>query len=906
MPTPILPIHEVREQIISALRAGNRLVLTAPPGSGKTTQVPRMLHEADIIEGRILVLQPRRLATRMVAARVAQEMGTPLGEIVGFQTRHEGKVSPRTKILFLTEGLFLRMIQGNPMLSGGAGVGAVLLDEFHERSLAADLSLGLVSLLQKSKRPDLRLVVMSATLNASAIASFLNCSVVEAKGRMFPVEMCYVPSRSTRPVWEVAAESVRGVVERNEEGHVLVFMPGAYEINRTIDACRSAMRGAGDVTFHALHGSLSPAAQDAAVSPDASSRKIIVSTNIAETSITIDGVRHVIDSGIAKVHRYDPRRGLNVLLPEPISQASAEQRAGRAGRTAPGTCTRLWPQSEHPTRPRHDDAEIHRVDLAEAMLQLKAMGVLDVRGFAWLDAPPENAQARAEELLRSLHATSDSPPSQGGVRGGSKLPADRDVTTSASLPKVADPTLPQPLPKREGSPLTAIGRQMAEFPVHPRLSRMLIEARSRGNIERAALWAALINERPILMGEAPAEHREFDEGEPRSDLLVMERLFNLAAAADFHPRSCDTLRVSAQACREVDRTRGQLLRISGIRVAGAESAKPRSDHSKSAGASRTLPQPPTDQGTADLLKCLLTAFPDHVAFRPDEQRLDCRMPGKKRVVLDKASVAKRPGLLLALEVRETGAGDGVKTTLSIVSEIDPDWLEEVHPDRISIRDEPQWNSAAEAVEQVEEHLFDGLAFYRKARQQVDPDLAADLIVEEIARKNLRLANWDEKVEQWVLRTRLVAQWFPERGLITYSDDDVRLVLHEIVRGAVRFSQVKDRPCLPAVLNALSYDDQRFVQQMAPEQIKLPRARGGQMTVEYFVDGPPRGKAKIQELYDLTQTPRVAGGRIAVTLEILGPNYRPVQVTDDLASFWANQYPVLKKSLSRKYPRHEWR
>ena len=840
---PTLPIHEVQPQIIAALRAGNRLVLTAPPGSGKTTQVPRFVHETDEITGRILVLQPRRLATRMVATRVAAEMSTPVGEIVGYQTRHESKLSPRTRILFLTEGLFLRWMQSNPSLPG---VGAVVLDEFHERSLAADMSLGLITMLQQ-KRSDLRLIVMSATLNAQALSTFLSCPIIEAAGRMYPVQMKYLPSRSSGPIWETAAQSVRNTLESSDAGHLLVFMPGAYEINRTIDACKNAVRssnGSGEVTFHALHGSLSPAAQDAAVSPDDHARKVIVSTNIAETSITIEGVRHVIDSGIAKVHRFDPRRGLNVLLPEAISQASSQQRAGRAGRTAPGTCTRLWPQSEQPTRPAHDDAEIHRVDLAECVLQLKAMGIEDVRSFAWLDPPEPSPLMQAETLLRQLHAV-------------------------------------------DNNHLTTIGEQMACFPVHPRLSRMLIEATRRNCIERAALWAALISERSIITGEVAADHRDSAQGEPVSDLLVMERLFELAARSDFQPRICDGLRVHGQACREVERTRSQLLRISREMIPHV---------------------PGQDRGdvTIDLIKCLLTAFPDHIAFRPDEHRLDCRMIGRRRVVLDKSSVVRRPGLLLALEVRETGAGDGVKTSLSIATEIEPAWLEEVHPDRVTIRDQPQWNAQAQVVEQVEEHLFDGQAFYRKARQQVDANRAGEIFVEEIMRKNLRLEHWDDAVEQWILRTRLVAGWFPERGLIQYDDDDIRLVLHEIVSGAVRFNQIKDRPCLPAVMNALSWEDQQFVEQMAPQKIRMPRAKGGSMKIEYFTEGPPRGRAKIQELYDVEHTPRIAGGRITITMEILGPNFRPVQITDDLASFWANHYPVLRKELSRKYPRHEWR
>lgn len=450
--------------------------------------------------------------------------------------------------------------------------------------------------------------------------------------------------------------------------------------------------------------------------------------------------------------------------------------------------------------------------------------------------------------------------------------------------------------------LTDIGRAMAEFPLHPRLSRMLMEAVRRGCVDRACLWAALISERSILMGDSPRDLAEPGEGEPRSDLLVMERLFDKAAAAQFDVRTCDRMNLNAQACREVDRTRRQLSEIC------EDVARDQSDRRESRERSQQAPR----SRVADLFICLLTAFPDHVAYRPDAARLDCRMIGKKRVVIDKGSAVAGggPALLLAMEIRETGAGDGVKTSLSINSEIEPALLEEAHPDRIAVRDEVEWNAQVQAVEQVESHTFDGLVFYRKARQQVDPAKATDILVEEIVRGNLKLEKWDETVEQWITRTRLVARWFPDRGLIAYEPDDLRVILHEIVSaagpggGAVRFSQIKDKPCLQALKDALSWEDQRFVEQMAPQTIKLPNGWG--MKVEYTPDGPPRGRAKIQDFYGLNETPRVAGGKVPVVLEILGPNYRPVQVTDNLASFWANTYPELKKELKRRYPRHEWR
>ncbi|MEX2213648.1 MAG: ATP-dependent helicase C-terminal domain-containing protein, partial [Phycisphaeraceae bacterium] len=853
---------------------------------------------------RIIVLQPRRLATRMVASRVAFEMKSPVGETVGFQTRHESRVSKQSRIIFMTEGLFLRWMQNNPLLPG---VGAVVLDEFHERSLAADMTLGLVRLLQESKRRDLKLIVMSATLNADALAVFLACPVVEAKGRMFPVEVSYLKARSMKPVWEQAAEAVAAVIdgvskagrEREDasvKDDILVFQAGAYEINRTIDGCRKAVRSSQRIEYFPLHGSLSPREQDAAVEPRSDCRKVIVSTNIAETSITIDGVRHVIDTGFAKVHRYDARRGLNVLLAEPISQASAEQRAGRAGRTAPGTAMRLWTQGDHVGRAKHDDPEIRRLDLSECILQLKAMGAGDVRMFPWLDQPDEKDAARGEALLLALHALSYSPPStggQGGAGGGSSERSDEASIAHVEFTNAANPTLPQPLPKREGSQsLTPLGRHMAEYPLHPRLSRMMLEAMAQGCVQRAALWAALISERSILTGQPPAEYVNTGDDATQSDLAVMDRLFESAARSDFNPRDCDRLHLNAQACREVDRTRRQLEHIAKEHEGQGPGAK---GQGRGGGA------------TVALIKCLLTAFPDHIAFRPDEHRLDCRMIGRKKVVLDKSSVAGRPGLLLALEIRETGAGDSVRTTISIVSEIEPAWLEEVHPDRIELRDELTWNAATQAVEQTETHAFDGLVFFTKGRTQVDPAGAEPLLVEQIIQGNIKLQGWDEKVEQWITRVRCVAAWLPEKKLITYDEEDRRVILHEIVAGppaAVRASQLRERPCLEAVMNALSWDEQQLIRQMAPESIKLPRGWG--MKIEYSEGAAPRGRAKIQDLYDLDQTPRVAAGRVSVLLEILAPNHRPVQVTEDLASFWKNQYPQIKPALSRKYPRHEWR
>ena len=432
MPASSLPIWEIRTQIVQALRAGSRVVLSAPTGSGKTTQVPQMLLQDGLLDGgQLVILQPRRLAARLLAARVAEELGVRLGREVGYQIRFENLTLPETKIRFVTEGVLLRQMIDDPGLSG---VSTLIFDEFHERHLYGDVTLARALDLQEQTRPDLRLAVMSATLDADLLADYLSqcrngsearpsagatvpglraesrakpftCAVLASEGRTFRVETRYAAQPSytdKRPVWEQAAEAFSRYADSVDGGDVLVFMPGGFEIAQTIEAIRRTDEARGFILLP-LHGELSPRDQDAAVARH-SQRKVVVSTNVAETSLTIDGIRLVIDSGLARIPRYDAHRGINTLLIEKISRSSADQRAGRAGRTAPGTCVRLWSRDEHGHRPERELPEIKRLDLAEVALTLKAAGVEDLRAFRWLEPPDEHSLAHAEELLADLGA----------------------------------------------------------------------------------------------------------------------------------------------------------------------------------------------------------------------------------------------------------------------------------------------------------------------------------------------------------------------------------------------------------------------------------------------------------------------------------------------------------------------
>lgn len=829
-----LPVRGVEADLSAALADPGAVVLTAPTGSGKTTQVPPMLLRAGI-EGQILVLQPRRLAARMVATRVAEEAGDPLGGLVGYHTRHDRRAGRNTRILFLTEGLFLRRLLADPQLSG---VGAVVLDEFHERSLDADLSLALCRRLRGSTRPDLRLVVMSATLDAETLAARIDARSLRAEGRAFDVSVDYLDGGDA-PVWDRCAAALRRWLDGGGEGDVLIFLPGTYEIRRTVETCRRVLRDEdGPAAVLPLHGSLPPAEQDRAVRPGME-RRIIVSTNVAETSITIDGIRCVIDSGLARVHRYDPARGVNALLVERISQSSAQQRTGRAGRTAPGDCLRLWPRSD--VRPPRDVPEIERVDLSETLLQLAAFG-LTPDEVPWIDAPPTERIELARRLLQDL----------GAVDGRGALTED--------------------------------GRGMVDIPAHPRQARLLLEGVRRGVGARATVWAALIAERDICRRPlATLFSRPSDDATP-SDLLVRERAFGQARRADFDERRCADLGLSASACRDVERAARQFERL--------------------------LPEarPGRRAGDEALARSLLAGYGDHVARRRRVDDRTLEMEGRRRVVLHADTVVGEASLLVVVDTSEREApradGGGVHTVASLATAIDPSWIAELFPQRLERRIEHAWDDEQEAVVETEALWFGALPLNPVQRPPTDRSAAARLVADRVLDGQLRLDGWNDAVDTWIARCRCVAEWFPERRLLRYDEDDLAVIVHEIVGEATRAAALRRAPVMDHVRQAMSWADQQFVEEMAPEKLRLPGGHG--MRIGYTPGEPPRGRARIQDFYGLTETPRVAGGRVPLLLEILAPNFRPAQVTDDLAGFWERTYPELRKELSRRYPKHEWR
>jgi len=881
-----LPIYEIEHDIIAALKATKRLVLQAPTGSGKSTQVPQMLLRHGLLgNGQVVILQPRRLAARLLAARVAQELGVELGREVGYQVRFENCVSDATRIKFETEGILLRQLIHDPALRG---IQAVIFDEFHERHLYGDITLARALDIQETHRSDLLIAVMSATLDAGALEDYLNvrrgafheppipskenlgrrgtppseffCSVLTSQGRTFPVDIGYLPRRlgpNPPPVWELAADAFAEHVQSDQGGDVLVFMPGGFEISQTIEAIRHTAESKGYILLP-LHGELTPHDQDAAVARY-DRPKVVVATNVAETSITIDGVRLVIDSGLARIPRYDANRGLNTLLVEKISQASADQRAGRAGRTAPGRCVRLWSRPEHDERPPQELPEIKRLDLAEVVLTLKGAGVDDLRKFRWLEKPDEISLTHAEALLTDL----------GAIKPAAAVCDRRDGDADRALLQI-----------------TPIGRKMLAFPLHPRYSRMLLAAQEYGCVHQACLVAALTQGRDLLLRNVDHDTRSLREdllGEKASsDFWILMRAWSYAAKNQFRLDACRKLGIHAVTARQVGPLFEQFLRIA--RDEGLDAA-------------------PREVKDEALQKCILIGFSDRVARRLDQGTLRCELVHNRRGVLARESVVQNSPLFVVAEVREI-EGREVNTIFSVATAIEPDWLRELFPEDLKSDLHVEFDAQTRRVQAAELVRFRGLAL---SARRVDPppaEAAARLLADEILAGRLPLPNWDHGVEQWLLRLRLLCQHCPELELPPITDDDRKHLIEQLCHGAVSYKDIKEREVKPIVMSWLSEAQRGLLDKHAPERLTLPNGRTPK--VAYEATGSPYISLRIQELYDVTQTPKIAMGRVPVLVHILTPGMKPIQITQDLGSFWREQYPRIKSELQRKYPKHLWR
>ncbi|MEX1118087.1 MAG: ATP-dependent helicase HrpB [Terrimicrobiaceae bacterium] len=835
-----LPIYDLDLDIVEAMESGGRLVLSAPTGSGKSTQVPQILLDGGVLgDGLCVILQPRRLAARMLAKRVAEERGGRLGDEVGYQIRLDNVSSRRTRILFVTEGILLRRMLAEPSLPG---ISAILFDEFHERHLYGDITLARALDLQETQRPDLSLGVMSATLDGDMLERYLDpCVRLSSEGRTFPVEVEYLPYEpKDDPCWELAADAVSAHFDRTE-GDILVFMPGAYEISRSIREIQARVGRMCPV--YPLHGEMPAADQDRAVAKS-SDRKIIVSTNVAETSLTIDGVRTVIDAGLARVARYDPHRGINTLLIEKISKASAAQRAGRAGRTAPGRCIRLWSARSHELRHDQELPEVKRLDLAETVLTLKAAGVHETSSFRWIEAPEEKALARAELLLSDLGAV--------------------------------DP---------DGK-LNAMGRRMLSFPVHPRYARMFLAAGGMGCVRAAALIAALTQSRSILLRTDRKTEEERLEifGVGTSDFFVHMRAYQWAEKKDFRAEGCRPLAIHAESARQIHKLFHQFLEIAKAERLDVEE---------------------TSENEEAIAKCVLAGFADQVARRRSGGTLQCDIVHGRRGLLARQSIAQNSSLLVASEINEIEGRDGdAQVILSMATEIQEPWLREMFPHDFSETNTAVFDATQNRVVLRKEKKFRDLVLEARDRDAEPSPLASACLARSIQAGDLRLNGWDDAASQWIERLNFLSAAMPELEIRPIGPEEKELLVAELCEGAVCYRDVKDKPVLPALRAWLSGTQLANLEKFAPERLGLPGGRKAKIT--YTPGLPPTLAARIQDLYGLNGGLAIAAGRCPLTIQILAPNHRPVQVTSDLRNFWKESYPKLKLELQRKYPKHEWR
>lgn len=811
---PYLPVDDVIPELLRSLQIGRNAVLVAEPGAGKTTRVPlSLLGQPWLEDKRIVMLEPRRLAARSAAGFMAAALGEKAGDTVGYRVRMETKVSARTRIEVVTEGILTRMLQEDPALER---IGAVIFDEFHERHLQGDLGLALSLQSQALLRDDLRLIVMSATLDEEPVAQLLGgAPVVRSEGRNFPVETRYAQSR---PAPDSRLEQRMGVVIaqalREHDGDVLAFLPGAAEIRRTAGWLAAAGLPAG-VRVAELYGTMPLSQQDAAVAPcRPGERKVVLATAIAESSLTVQGVTVVVDSGLMRVPCFSPRTGMTRLETVPVSRASADQRRGRAGRLAPGVCYRLWTEQEHPYLPAQSSPEIAEADLAPAALELAIWGVQDPSELEWLTPPPQAAFEQAALLLRKLRA----------IDAGGKP--------------------------------TAEGHKLAKFGLHPRLGAMILRAAEWGSSDLACNLAALLSDRDLLPQE-----RNADIG-LRLEALDRERRSERNPAAG---------RIAAQA----EQWKRMLREGRWTDTASASSASP------------------------GIGAMLAIAYPDRIAQRRGDGRY--LLANGRGAALPAAQLLSRAEYLTACELDDTGT----ESTIRIAAELSLADIEQYLPDYITTEQSIEWDGSARAVRARKRTRLGSIVLREVPLPNPDEDEVAEALLQGIRAEGLGVLQLSKQALQLQARMKVMAlgggEWpnASDEGLLGSMDKWLKPHLH----GLKSVSELQRLPMAQLLLGMLTWQQQQELDEQVPTHITVPS--GSRIPVDYSNPEAPVLAVRLQEMFGLKETPRLARGRLPLTLHLLSPSQRPVQVTQDLRSFWESAYFEVKKDLKGRYPKHYW-
>jgi ATP-dependent helicase HrpB len=821
-----LPIDTVLPALRQALENRDEAVLEAPPGAGKTTRVPLALLDAPWLAGQtIVMLEPRRLAARAAAERLASELGEKVGETVGYRIRLDSKVGPKTRIEVVTEGILTRRLQADPALDG---VGLLIFDEFHERSLDADLALALSLNGRELLRdePPLKILLMSATLEGERLSRLLDdAPVVSSEGRMYPVDIRW--GRPFQPGEFIEPRVVECVLQAlaDQAGSVLVFLPGQAEIRRVHQSLQDMLGERSDILLCPLHGELDLNAQRAAIDPaPAGKRKVVLATNIAETSLTIDGVRVVVDAGLARVPRFDPGSGMTRLDTQRISRASATQRAGRAGRLEPGVCYRLWSEAQHDQLAAHGSAEILQADLAGLALQLARWGVTPDQ-LRWLDQPPAAAFSQAQDLLARLSA----------FKAGSR------------------------------DNLSEHGQAMAELPAHPRIAHLLLRGQVLGLAAMACDVAALLGERDIQRGGGADLH---------SRLALISGESKTARGGQG----------GVQRARQLARQYRGLLRGK----AGAGVADP--DHPRWLGA------------------LLALAYPDRVAQQRREGGAEYRLAnGRAALFAEVDALMKCPWLVIA----DLGSRQGQREErIYLAAEFDPALLDDVLAEQVERIDILDWDDREQVLRAERQTKVGELVLSREPLPGLDDDARARALLGLVRRKGLNLLTWTPELRQWQARVALLRQLdLDKAGQSEWPDlsDEALLAtlegwLQPYLSKVSRLSHFAALDLSSMLRNLLPWPLPQRLDEWAPAHLAVPS--GSHIRLDYS-ENPPILAVRLQELFGLADTPRIAQGRQQVKLHLLSPARRPVQVTQDLANFWRTTYAEVKKDLKGRYPKHYW-
>ncbi|WP_111669758.1 ATP-dependent helicase HrpB [Algoriphagus litoralis] len=801
-----LPVAEIIPQVISHLSEANSLIIQAPPGAGKSTLLPLALLEQPWLEGKkIIMLEPRRLATKSIAERMSSMLEEDLGGTIGYRIRFESAISAKTKIEVITEGILTRMMHSDNALEN---IGLVIFDEFHERNLHSEVALALCREIQQVLRPDLRILLMSATIDADQLSSLLGAKVIQSQGRQYPVEVNYLNEVDEFAIGEDAARQIIPLTKKHD-GDFLVFLPGQGEIKKAEEILKRALP---DTVVLPLFGQLSPAEQNRAILPHPSGkRKIVLSTDIAETSLTIEGIKIVVDSGFAKSNRFDARSGLSRLVLHRISQDSADQRSGRAGRLTAGHSYRLWTKSTQAQLTEYRVPELLEADLTALVLDMKAWGKQDIRSMTWLTPPPAGTLALAEKTLESLDAIID-------------------------------------------GNLTEHGKEIHQVPCHPRIAHMLIFAKRMNQLGLATDIAAVLEERDPLPQDSGV------------DLNL-----RIEALRRFRSRGVNMARI-----KKIEKVAAQYRRMFSV--------QPEND--------------PVDPWQTGLL--LAYAYPERIAAaRPGNNAQFQLSNGKIAQIGHRDDLAHESWLAVAHVDAREGMGK-----IWMAAPLNPKDLAPM----LKTREVLEWDRKKGGLIAVSEIRIGAIILGTRPLQKFDKGSAKTAILEAIALDGEMLLDFSEKVEQLIFRVQSLKKWNPDQEWPFWTTESLCLSakdwLEPYLENISKNEDLKKLDLNSILLQSLSFEQQNLLNDLAPTHLNVPS--GSQIAIEYKSEGEtPLLSVRLQELFGLLETPRVNGGKIPILIELLSPGYKPVQLTQDLRSFWANGYFEVKKELKRRYPKHEW-